>query len=134
MNDRFLKACRCEPVDRTPVWFMRQAGRYMAEYQAIRRRHSIVDICKTPELAAEVTLQPISRFDVDAAIIFADILLPLDAMGLELEFIESKGPILHHPIRSNQDVERLPTLGGKSLTTPFRRCVTRRSLSLIGFL
>jgi len=90
MNDRFLKACRREPVDQTPVWFMRQAGRYMAEYQAIRRRHSILEICKTPELAAEVTLQPISRFNVDAAIIFADILLPLDAMGLGLEFIENQ--------------------------------------------
>jgi uroporphyrinogen decarboxylase len=113
MNDRFLKACRREPVDRTPVWFMRQAGRYMAEYQAIRRRHSILEICKTPELAAEVTLQPITRFDLDAAIIFADILLPLDAMGLGLEFIESKGPVLHHPIRSEEDVERLPAIGGE---------------------
>ncbi len=113
INDRFLKACRRESVDRTPVWFMRQAGRYMAEYQAIRRRHSILEICKTPELAAEVTLQPITRFDVDAAIIFADILLPLDAMGLGLEFIESKGPVLHHPLRSDEDVERLPEIGGE---------------------
>ena len=113
MNDRFLKACRREPVDRTPVWFMRQAGRYMAEYQAIRRRYSILEICKTPELAAEVTLQPITRFELDAAIIFADILLPLDAMGLGLEFIESKGPVLRHPIQSGEDVERLPNIGGE---------------------
>jgi uroporphyrinogen decarboxylase len=84
----------------------------MAEYQAIRKRHSILEICKTPELAAEVTLQPITRFDVDAAIIFADILLPLDAMGLGLEFVESKGPVLHHPVRAEGDVARLPEVGG----------------------
>ncbi|MBI3663251.1 MAG: uroporphyrinogen decarboxylase, partial [Acidobacteria bacterium] len=78
MNDRFLKACRREPTDCVPVWFMRQAGRYMAEYRAIRAKHSILEVCKTPELAAQVTLQPIDRFALDAAIIFADILLPLE--------------------------------------------------------
>ena len=92
----------------------------MAEYQAIRRRHTILEICKTPELAAEVTLQPIERFEVDAAIIFADILLPLDAMGLGLEFIESKGPVLHHPIRSDDDVERLPDIGGEVFEYAFQ--------------
>ena len=86
INDRFLKACRREPVDCTPVWFMRQAGRYMAEYRALRAKHSILELCKTPELAAQVTLQPIDRFPLDAAIIFADILLPLEPMGLSLEF------------------------------------------------
>ena len=84
INDRFLRACRRQPVDRTPVWFMRQAGRYMAEYQAIRKKYSILEVCKNPELAAEVTLQPIERFSLDAAIIFADILLPLEPMGLDL--------------------------------------------------
>ncbi len=107
LNDRFLRACRREPVDRTPVWFMRQAGRYMAEYQAIRKNHSILDVCKIPELAAEVTLQPIERFPLDAAIIFADILLPLEPMGLNLSFVEDKGPVIANPVRSGDDVARL---------------------------
>jgi uroporphyrinogen-III decarboxylase len=81
LNDRFLKACRREAVDRTPVWFMRQAGRYMPEYRAIRERHDLLQIVKTPELAVEVTLQPIDAFEVDAAIIFADLLPPLEGMG-----------------------------------------------------
>lgn len=106
-NDRFLKACRREPVDRTPVWFMRQAGRYMAEYQRIRAKHSILDVCKIPDLAAEVTLQPIERFDLDAAIIFADILLPLEPMGLQLTFKEEQGPVIFNPVRREDDVTRL---------------------------
>ena len=113
MNDRFLRACRREPVDRTPVWFMRQAGRYMKEYQAVRKRHSILEVCKTPELAMEVTLQPIERFPLDAAIIFADILLPLEGMGLQLEFIESKGPVFHNPVRSQDDIMRLRAVDGE---------------------
>ena len=112
MNDRFLKACLRQPVDRTPVWFMRQAGRYMAEYQAIRRRHSILDVCKTPALAAEVTLQPIQRFQLDAAIIFADILLPLQAMGLHLEFVEGKGPVIDNPIRDEASIVQLRSVDG----------------------
>lgn len=107
INDRFLKACRREPVDRTPVWFMRQAGRYMAEYQRIRAKHGILDVCKTPDLAAEVTLQPIERFDLDAAIIFADILLPLEPMGLQLTFREEEGPVILNPVRHQDDVTRL---------------------------
>ncbi len=106
-NDRFLKACRREPVDRTPVWFMRQAGRYMAEYQRIRAKHGILDVCKTPDLASEVTLQPIERFDLDAAIIFADILLPLEPMGLQLTFREEEGPVILNPVRHQDDVTRL---------------------------
>ncbi len=106
-NDRFLKACRREPVDRTPVWFMRQAGRYMVEYQRIRAKHGILDVCKTPELAAEVTLQPIERFDLDAAIIFADILLPLEPMGLQLTFREEEGPVILNPVRHQDDVTQL---------------------------
>ena len=114
MNDRFLQACLRQPVDRTPVWFMRQAGRYMEEYQAIRRRHSILEICKTPALAAEVTLQPIQRFDLDAAIIFADILLPLEAMGLGLEFVEGKGPVIDNPIRGEMGIVELRPVDGEA--------------------
>src|SRR6187455_1745143 len=115
MKDRFLKACRREPVDCTPVWFMRQAGRYMAEYRSLRAKHSMLALCKTPELAAQVTLQPIDRFPVDAAIIFADILLPLEAMGLSLEFAEGEGPIIHNPVRERADVERLKAIDGTEL-------------------
>ena len=115
MNDRFLKACRREPVDCTPVWFMRQAGRYMKEYQAVRAKHSILDVCKTPELAAQVTLQPIDRFPLDAAIIFADILLPLEPMGLSLTFTEGEGPVIKNPVRDRAAVERLKPIDGDEL-------------------
>jgi uroporphyrinogen decarboxylase len=115
MNDRFLKACRREPVDCTPVWFMRQAGRYMQEYQAVRAKHSILDVCKTPELAAQVTLQPIDRFPLDAAIIFADILLPLEPMGLSLAFTEGEGPVIKNPVRDRAAVERLKVIDGDEL-------------------
>jgi len=115
MNDRFLKACRREPVDCTPVWFMRQAGRYMAEYRSLRAKYSMLALCKTSELAAQVTLQPIDRFPVDAAIIFADILLPLEAMGLNLEFAEGEGPVIHNPVRERADVERLKAIDGAEL-------------------
>ncbi len=108
-NDRFLRACRREPVDVTPVWFMRQAGRYMAEYREVRRHHSLLDICRTPALAAEVTLQPIDRLDVDAAILFADILLPVEPLGVGLEFVKGDGPTIHRPVRSPEDVDRLRT-------------------------
>ena len=86
MNDRFLKACRREPVDKTPIWLMRQAGRHMAEYRALKEKYNILDIIKQPELAVEVTMQPVNRYNIDAAIIFADILPPLEGMGLELIF------------------------------------------------
>src|SRR4030095_5369231 len=115
MNDRFLKACRREPVDCTPVWFMRQAGRYMAEYRCLRGKHSMLVLCKTAQLRQSVTLQPIDRFPVDAAIIFADILLPLEAMGLNLEFAEGEGPIIHNPVRERADVERLRAMAGTEL-------------------
>lgn len=115
MNERFLKACRREAVDCTPVWFMRQAGRYMPEYRALRAKHSILEMCKTPELAAQVTLQPIERFPLDAAIIFADILLPLEAMGLSLEFTEGEGPVIHNPVRDRAAVERLKIIDGNEL-------------------
>ena len=107
MWDRFLRACRREPVDVTPVWFMRQAGRYMAEYRAIRQNHGLLDICKTPELALEVTLQPIRALGVDAAILFADILLPLEPMGAPFEFAAGEGPVVHSPVRDRAGVDRL---------------------------
>jgi uroporphyrinogen decarboxylase len=108
MSDhRFLRACRRQPVDRTPVWFMRQAGRYMAEYRSIREKHPILEVVKTPELAVEVTLQPIRTFDLDAAIIFADILPPLEGMGLDLEFVKGIGPVIHNPLRRVADIEAL---------------------------
>ncbi len=106
-NSRFLKACRREPVDVTPVWFMRQAGRYMAEYRALRERHSLLDICRTPDLATEVTLQPIRRIEVDAAILFSDLLLPLEPMGLPFDFVKGEGPQIERPIESPADIDRL---------------------------
>ena len=107
MHDRFLRACRREPVDVTPVWFMRQAGRYMPEYRALRAKHSFMDLCKTPELAVEITLQPLSALSVDAAILFADILLVLEPMGAPFEFVAGEGPVVHQPIANRADVERL---------------------------
>jgi uroporphyrinogen decarboxylase len=106
-TDRFLRACQRQPVDCTPVWFMRQAGRYMDAYQALRQRHSLLTLCKTPELAAEVTLQPIQRLPVDAAIIFTDLLIPLEPMGAKLVFAPNEGPVIENPIRSASDVEAL---------------------------
>lgn len=138
MNDRFLKACRREPVDCTPVWFMRQAGRYMVEYRRLREKHSILELCKTPELAAQVTLQPIDRFALDAAIIFADILLPLEPMGLSLEFAEGEGPIIHNPVRDRAAVDRLKVIDGTELQYVMDAIsLTRKMLAgrvpLIGF-
>ena len=103
----FLKACRREPVSRTPVWFMRQAGRYMKEYRDLRAKHTILELCRTPELAAEVTMQPIRKLEIDAAIIFADLLLPAEAMGMHLEFVEGEGPVLKEPIQSAEAIRRL---------------------------
>jgi uroporphyrinogen decarboxylase len=108
-ESRFLKACRREPVDVTPVWFMRQAGRYMAEYRAIRERHSLLEICRQPDLATEVTLQPVRRIDLDAAIIFSDLLLPLEPMGLPFDFVKGEGPQLERPISSPADIDALRT-------------------------
>ena len=107
MNDRFLRACRREAVDVTPVWFMRQAGRYMPEYRAIREKHSLLEICYQPELAAEVTLQPVRALGVDAAILFADILLPVIPLGLGLEFAQGEGPVIGKPVRTLGDLAAL---------------------------
>jgi len=107
-DSRFLKACRREPSDATPVWFMRQAGRYLPEYRALRQRHSILELCHDPDLATQVTLQPVERLGVDAAILFADILLPFEPLGLGLAFAAGEGPQIARPIRSAAQVAALP--------------------------
>jgi uroporphyrinogen decarboxylase len=108
-NSRFVRACKALPVDRTPVWFMRQAGRYMAEYRAVRKQHSLIEICKQPALAAEVTITAAETLGVDAAIIFADLLLPLEVMGLPFRFEAGEGPVIEKPIRTKEDIARLRT-------------------------
>jgi len=107
VNDRFLRACRREPVDATPVWFMRQAGRYMADYRALRERYSLLEICRHPELAVAVTLQPVDAIEVDAAILFSDLLLPFTPMGLAFDFVKGEGPSIERPIRDAAAVDRL---------------------------
>lgn len=104
---RFLKACRGEAVDATPVWFMRQAGRYMKAYRDMKEKYSFLEMCKTPELATQVTLQPIDALGVDAAILFADILLPLEPMGTGLEFSAGDGPVIPRPIKVKGDIDKL---------------------------
>jgi len=107
---RLLKACRRQAVDATPVWFMRQAGRYLPEYRALRQKHTLLELCHTPDLAAAITLQPIRRFAVDAAILFADILLPFEPLGLGLSFAAGEGPQIARPLRDAAAVRALPAL------------------------
>src|SRR5881398_2234926 len=102
-----VRAARREPVERTPVWFMRQAGRSLPEYRALRERHTFWEVAREPELCAEVTLQPVRRHDVDAAVMFADIMLPVIGMGVDVELVENVGPVIAHPVRTSADVERL---------------------------
>jgi len=138
MNDRFLRACRRESVDRTPVWFMRQAGRYMPEYRALRLKHTLLEICKNAELATEVTLQPL-RLGVDAAILFADILLPLEPMGAGFEFAKGEGPVIHEPIVRKEQIDRLRVIDaedGLGYVLAAIRSIKREltgKLPLIGF-
>jgi uroporphyrinogen decarboxylase len=108
-GSRFVRACLRLPVDRTPVWFLRQAGRYMPEYMAVRKHHSLLEICRTPEIAAEVTITAAERLGVDAAIIFADLLLPFTPMGLDFEFVAGEGPVVHTPVRTLEHVKALRT-------------------------
>jgi uroporphyrinogen decarboxylase len=107
MEPLLVRAARREPVERTPVWFMRQAGRSLPEYRAIRERHTLFEVCEQPELCAEVTLQPVRRHDVDAAVMFADIMTPVLAMGVEVELVDGVGPVVREPLRTAADVERL---------------------------
>jgi uroporphyrinogen decarboxylase len=108
-NSNFVRACKSQPVDRVPVWFMRQAGRYMPEYRAVRKQHSLLEICKKPALAAEVTITAAEILGVDAAIIFADLLLPLEVMGLPFHFSAGEGPVIEKPVRTNDDIATLRT-------------------------
>jgi uroporphyrinogen decarboxylase len=138
INERFLRACRREPVDATPVWFMRQAGRYMAEYRAIREKYSLLEICHQPELAAEVTLQPVHALGVDAAILFADILLPVIPLGLGLEFAKGEGPMIGKPVHSMEDVRGLRPVHAETdlgyVTEAIRiLCKELNGIPLIGF-
>ena len=102
-----VRAARLEPTERTPVWFMRQAGRSLPEYREIRKTHTLFEVCRQPELCAEVTLQPVRRHDVDAAVMFADIVLPLLGMGVDVELVENVGPVIDRPVRTTADVDRL---------------------------
>jgi len=115
-RERFLAACRREPLDVPPAWVMRQAGRYLPEYRAVREQHDFLSMCRTPAAAAEVTLQPIRRFGMDAAVIFADILLPCAAMGQDLRFAEGEGPALAPCVRTLADVERLADFDARAAT------------------
>jgi len=108
-GSRFVRACFRQPVDRTPVWFLRQAGRYMPEYMAVRKHHTLLEICRSPEVASEVTITAAERLRVDAAIIFADLLLPFTPMGVDFEFINGEGPVVHAPIRTLEQIESLRT-------------------------
>jgi uroporphyrinogen decarboxylase len=137
-DSNLVRACRREPVQVTPVWFMRQAGRYMPEYRKVRKHHSIVEICKNPELAADVTIAAVERLGVDAAIIFADLLLPLEVMGVDFEFVEGEGPKIHKPVRDANAVaqiksDRAAELGyvAESVRSVARHFGTR--LPVIGF-
>jgi uroporphyrinogen decarboxylase len=109
-RDRFLRACRLQPVDRTPVWFMRQAGRYLPEYRDLRGERDILEACRSPELAVELTLQPLRRMDLDAAILFSDIMVPLEAIALDVRIAPDVGPVVANPIRSPADLARLRPL------------------------
>src|ERR1041384_495898 len=134
-----MRACRLEPVPYTPIWLMRQAGRYMREYREVRARTSFLELCKTPDLAAEVTVTAAERLNVDAAIIFADILLIIEPMGVQLEFAKGEGPVIHNPVRSAGDVERVGEVEDVSSLDYVYEAVriTRRDLRpdipLIGF-
>ena len=134
---RFLDAARRRPVDVTPVWLMRQAGRSLPEYRKLRERHTLVDIVDQPDLCAEVTLQPVRRLEVDAAVMFADIMLPLRGMGVEFELVENVGPVVERPIRSPADVDALAVPEGEEaapqVITAVRRVVAESPVPVICF-
>lgn len=131
-NDRFLRACRREPVDCTPIWLMRQAGRYLPEYRTLRERYSMLEAIKTPEVAVEITLQPVRRFDLDAAIIFGDILPPLESMGAEVQFTRGDGPAITHPVRTAADVDALRVPSGEEIAPYTQEAIRLVSKELAG--
>jgi uroporphyrinogen decarboxylase len=137
MNTRFLRACRGEPTDCTPIWFMRQAGRYQPEYRSLRQRVSFLELCRTPELAAQVTLLPVQQLGVDAAILFADITLPLAGLGVPFDLVEGTGPVIERPVRTEADVRALQRFEPERdvpYTLETVRLVRRESrVPLIGF-
>ena len=136
-NDRFLRACRLEPVDRTPVWFMRQAGRYQAEYRSLRERYTLLEICREPELCAQVTALPVRQLGVDAAILFSDIMVPLGPMGIDYELKENVGPVIENPVRTLRDVQALRPLEPAEdlpyVLETIRLLVRELDVPLIGF-
>jgi uroporphyrinogen decarboxylase len=136
-SDRFLRACRREPVDTTPIWLMRQAGRSLPEYRKLRERYTLLDIVANADLCSEVTLQPVRRLGVDAAVMFADIMLPLRGMGVDFELVESVGPVIARPVRTPADVERLREPGGEEaapiVIDAVRRVVADSPVPVIAF-
>ena len=137
-NSAFVQACRAQAAPHTPVWFMRQAGRYMKEYRAVRKHHSLLEICKQPKLAAEVTITAAEALGVDAAIIFADLLLPFEVMGLKFHFSAGEGPVIEAPLRNGSDIRRLRTdrVADLSYVSEAVKLVVRHfgeKLPLIGF-
>ncbi|MGH2777741.1 MAG: uroporphyrinogen decarboxylase [Actinomycetota bacterium] len=136
-NSAFIRACRGEPTSKTPVWFMRQAGRSFAEYRKLREKHSILDLCQRPELAAEVTMQPVKRLGVDAAILFSDIVVPLLAMGIDVDIEGGLGPVIDSPIRSEADIDMLaplePEAGVPHVIEAVKILVDELDVPLIGF-
>ncbi len=139
-ESRFIRACRRQPTDTTPVWFMRQAGRYLPEYRAVREKVSMLEAIRSPEIAHQITMQPVNAFNLDAAIIFADILTPLIGMGIRLDFVKGEGPEIENPIRRTQDVDHLgvpPAEEAMPFALEAIRAVTAdlapRNLPLIGF-
>jgi uroporphyrinogen decarboxylase len=137
MIDRFLRACRGEPVDATPVWFMRQAGRSLPEYRAVRERHGLLEITRLPEVCAEVTLQPVERLGVDAAILYADITLPFEGLGFAFEIREGVGPVVFEPIARAEDVERMRPFEPEERVAPLLEAIrlirATSPVPLIGF-
>src|SRR6266705_3353839 len=130
-KELFLRACKGAALPRVPVWMMRQAGRYLPEYRALRAKHAFLELARTPQIAAEVTLQPIERLGVDAAILFADILLVVEPLGVGLEFAKGEGPVIHRPVRSEADVARLAPVDVAS-AVPFVFEAVRRAKRALG--